>query len=271
MTPIRSLLAVTTKTSSIISHPMKVLNYLSDENLLKVFSQKSKAILIKDYISKQVCDEVSQKIRNLKGKELQPIKIGTAYHETGFCEGKKRAYFDEALATNQLIRKLFLPYISPIDLIRIDCDEVWPSGAMLLKDHRSRPMMFGLIKSLEKGEEILPHEDKLERNDQPRVRNPLWGQLAFHLYLESHDLSGRLELWNKSYSDTEYARLINSRGKLHRAKIGAPDEIIYPQKGDLVLFNARNVHALSKLNSSRLSIFGFIGLETPSSPLKFWS
>lgn len=186
----------------------------------------------------------------------------------------KSRYFSEALKNSQAIRRIFSPYQQPIDTVRVCLDEIWPEGATL-RTHNEKKMFAGLCRALENGQSIIPHEDKFER-DVPQDGSdkvlPEKGQIAFNIYLQNPKKGGELELYTESLATEEYDRLRGDSYGIDRALLPEPAIRLKPEEGELILFNARNLHSVSPIvGDTRLSISSFITQETENGTLKFWS
>jgi 2OG-Fe(II) oxygenase superfamily len=141
---------------------------------------------------------------------------------------------------------------------------------MLSRD-KDKPMFAGICRALESGKDILPHEDKIERDDPSRCGKSFWGQIAINLYLQPCEEGGKLQMWNISLADEKYKSLCGDSYGISRDKLAPPDLEIKPDTGDLVLFNPTNLHAVEKVAKTRLSISCFMGCESSEDALKFWS
>jgi hypothetical protein len=257
----------------------KISSELTSNSIRDLFNKKILAIRIPNFLDQNTCKVVSEKLLN--AKVIQDYtnapgigRVGISFFEAQDSKEMESQYFAEALKNSQAIRKIFSPYQQPIDTVRVCLDEVWPEGANL-RTHNGKKMFAGLCRALENGHSIIPHEDKFER-DVPQDGSdkvlPENGQIAFNIYLQNPKEGGELELYTESLSTEEYDRLRGDSYGIDRDLLPAPAISLKPEEGELILFNARNLHSVSPIvGDTRLSISSFITQETENGPLKLWS
>ena len=243
--------------------------------LQQLLDKKIYALVIPNFIDKEVCGYASKKLLTNKIQEYTNApgigRVGIAFYETTNNPEMEKAYFDEAHKNLDVIRSVFSPYHAPIDKLRVVLDEIWHPGANL--DTRDRKMFVGLCRSLENGRNILPHEDVLERDDPKNsAQSPLKVQLACNVYLQTSQKGGELELYDKSYQTAEYDKLRGDSYGIRREWVPPVIVKITPNVGDLILFNGNNLHSVSLVEGiARLSIGCFIGYRSQTTALKVWS
>lgn len=185
----------------------------------------------------------------------------------------KESYFNTAIPTMRRLRKLSCPYASPMDLLRLELDEIWPSGASIMH-LGTKTMLFGITRIWQVGFEALPHQDVFWREipNSNEAKDQI-SQLGVNVYLSSADLGGELEIWNYSFSDEDCERHgIKGSYGFSRSLLPNNSLVIKPQAGDLIIFNTTKVHAIRKiLQGERITISGFIGYWGMDKPLKCWS
>jgi hypothetical protein len=241
------------------------------------FSGKIGPIRIPSFCSKK---PIQHALKRLEDKEIVEyanaegvgkIKdLGMALFEIE-DEVSKKTYYEQRIHSIRALRRAFSPYISPIDKVRVTLDENWKRGASLL-DLGEGPLFVGLGRALRK--EILPHEDKLER-DVPSATSKISyiSQSAFNCYLSMPKKGGELQLWNISLDTKTYNQLRGSSYGISRSYLPEPKITIRPTEGELVIFNSRYLHAVkcSEDLSTRVSLSGFILYQGLDKPLHFWS
>lgn len=146
-------------------------------------------------------------------------------------------------------RSAFSPHISPIDRLRLEFEERWPHGCALQRFIR-RPSFAGLIRAFEDGGEARPHQDVTPWDipDVPEAHE-FTTQLSAVCYLGCAQTGGNLELWNFGFnSKTEYKQCkVVGDYSIDRKYIGEPSVSLTPKAGELIIFNARNLHAVSRV------------------------
>ncbi len=135
-------------------------------------------------------------------------------------------------------------------------------------------MFIGLCRVVEPNINVLPHQDKLSKDAQYiETTVALQGQFAANTYIDMPANGGELDIWKEEFSDKTYdAMRENGSYGIKRDKLPAPYLTYKPEQGELLLFNARKLHAVKPVyGSSRLSISCFIGFYGNDKPLTYWS
>ena len=94
-------------------------------------------------------------------------------------------------------------------------------------------------------------------------------------YLSTAD-GGELELWNLSPTDAMYDAARYQTGPTYALRselLPAPDQVIRPEPGDFVLFNAAKIHRVRPVtgNGARVTVSGFAGYFSDEEPLQLFS
>lgn len=251
---------------------------LKTNDLQDLANGKIQALRIPNFCSQPVVKQVLQNLNQRKIVDYTNAEgvgkfqdVGMAYFEIESKEDKEK-YYQTRLDSIQTLRKAFDPYLSPIDKVRLILDEQWPLGASLMNLGQG-PMFTGLVRAI-KGE-ILPHEDKLERDDPQGIKNIHYvSQLAFNCYLAVPKTGGELQLWDLSLSDEEYNHLRGESYGIHRSKLPDPALVLKPESGEFIAFNGRNLHAVSPSlqdKTVRVSVSGFLLYQGEKKALHVWS
>jgi len=188
-------------------------------------------------------------------------KVGYPYYDTVGDDAQEANYWASSSHWNATVRSAVAPDMSPIDKVHLHLDEALPRGARLLRDAEGRPAFAGLARVFQEGGEALPHVDRLEW-DAPAGRfafTPVC-QYAANVYLHMPPWGGELEIWRQKPTQTQYEelRLAGSYG-LDRARLGEAAIVIRPRPGDLIIFDAQNVHAVRASHSgARVTVSMFI-------------
>jgi hypothetical protein len=262
----------------IVRQTVQISNQLNQRELVKLASGEVQAIHIPNYYPQDLSALMAQRLINhpLFGHYVNAPdigRIGMAYFETTASEHLHQKYYEQANEAIQLVRDIFHPYVSPLDLLRLQLQELWAQGANI-ENIEGQHMFVGLTRVFQDGAGALPHQDCLAWDAPGNERaTELLSQLTANIYLSTSEIGGEVELWKQRLSLEEYdsLRFENQYG-LDRAKLPLPDVTIKPQVGDLILFNASNLHAVSAARGGqRVTLSMFIGYRGEDRPLSYYS
>jgi hypothetical protein len=264
---------------------VEVPTQLSLDGLMGLIDRRILALRIPGYYPTDDAARTSQLIISGYG----PEGIGGAEcYETGGVGGGKRLgipffdtrlhpelldeYYAEALPAQRRLRQIFAPFLSPIDKLRLELQEIWPYGA-LPENLTGRNLFIGLGRVFEKDVDGAPHQDILRRDTPEAKARTIQAQLGSNIYLQCPSTGGELEIWHLYFADDECEQYIapGSHG-IDRSRLPAPTVVIKPEPGDLILFNSESLHAVTAVNAeTRVSISSFIGYRGIDAPLTMWS
>ncbi|MFI6169880.1 2OG-Fe(II) oxygenase [Nocardia sp. NPDC051052] len=198
-------------------------------------------------------------------------RIGHAFSETSTEDGRGQ-YFDEARRNIDRLRAIASPYSYPADDIRLLLDEIWPSGASLLR-RDGQAFFAGVARYQLAGVDLEPHTDNVGRNLPEDFAIRIVRQLSVNVYLDVPDEGGQLEIWDDYPEESEYRDRSGDRVYgIDRAAVGDPALVITPQVGDAIFIDPRRVHAVApSKDRPRITIGLFIGISDPAESLKVWS
>jgi hypothetical protein len=245
-------------------------NVLSAVNLQRLISGEITALCVPSYYHIEESFDLSARIQASPSFGSYTYidvvsRIGMAWQEAvKGNEQTKNAYFSSVREHFLEIRQVF-GGLSPLDKFRLDMEEIWPQGANIMR-YQNMLMFAGIVRFYEPGSYALPHQDVI-----PEGMN-IDAQIGMNVYLNPASDGGALELWDLGLNAPDYDAIrLNGSFGLDRTKLPAPDSIINPEAGDLILFDVRKLHAVNTINSGvRISQGAFIGCKN-GNPLKFWS
>lgn len=204
------------------------------------------------------------------------IRVGQSHYETHDSDGSVNeaaleTYLSHADELMREIRQACSPHDPPFDrLMGILAEEIGVERARIGK----RPMFAGIVRVFPEGSELLPHNDVFAR-DAPNVPYALDldGQLAANIYLEVPEQGGRLQLWGIRPTAADLASLhaVGSEYGVDRSLLPPPALEVDVRPGELVMFEARQLHAVTQqVSGRRVGISCFLGYRR-GAPLICWS
>lgn len=277
---------------AVLSHPLaarassrssrsKVLETTAEAlrwEMIQALSQEEVLVIrIARFVGDELCEVLSVKAEDeigYRGYLNVPSvrRIGMAFYET---EGKSDLidqYFASARQNILDFRGACAPYCSPIDTLRCTLDEVWPAGANL-QTLSDRKMFVGLSRMVRPGTTFLAHHD-LFAEDAPGSREAaeLQAQFGANVYIKMPAEGGELLMWEREIPTPIFNEMRGKEYGLEVHRLGEPDLSIKPQRGDLLLFNSRKMHAVAPGKEiNRLALSCFVGYRGVHRPLMFWS
>lgn len=136
-------------------------------------------------------------------------------------------------------------------------------------------MFAGLLRIFGEGSAAEPHQDHFDWDASlHEIYEATYypAQLAANVYLRLPERGGELAIWPVSLRRTEYERMRKGEYGVDPAQLRAEPVVLTPRLGELILFNARMVHAVYPPElGNRVTWSSFIGYRGDSEPLTIWS
>jgi hypothetical protein len=259
-----------------------VVESLNQEALTQLFNNTICVLRVPQYCATTVCEQLSTWFLNNEAitpyhyvmKQEQEVKsiyfgvdrVGSPFNSTYGDEKEKDKYYAAALLGISALRKASVPFLSPIDRLRLELDENWVQGANLAS-FENKKMFIGIgrvMKSeLSHLSELQPHWDSV-----PTQYVDLQGQFSANIYLSTPNVGGELEIWDVEPLPTSIIHK-NDVNRDWRAEL-PPSISVKPETGDLLIFNTRRPHAIKCFDSgTRIATQFFIGINQNQS-LAMW-
>jgi hypothetical protein len=258
-------------------------DYLNEQDLTKLFNDEICIIQVKQFCESVLCDRLSIWFKSSDRLAEYPYvmkrqdsvktiyfgvdRVGIPYNSTYGDSAQKEKYYAEAMSGIRALRAASYPGLSPIDRLRVELDENWVPGANLA-NFEGKKMFVGIGRvmkpELSQMSEYQPHWDSV-----PTQYANLLGQFSANVYLAVPDEGGELEIWDIEPLPTSIIHH-NDPERDWRAEL-PPSIRLKPDKGDLLLFNTRRPHAITRFDgATRVAAQCFIGIN-PDKSLSMWT
>lgn len=249
---------------------------LNKDHITALARGEVRVVKVKGFANGPSCDLISKGQTSLGFQPYINVsevrKIGMAFYETEMKQELIDKYFTVASDHQSDFRKACEPFGSPLDTLRALLDEIWPAGANL-QTIFGRKMFVGLSRMVEPDTTFLAHHDMFGRHapNTPEAES-LISQFAINIYIDVPEKGGEIAMWNDEISDAEFLERRGGDYAIPLEHLGPCDYSAKPENGDLILFNARKLHAvLPGEGVDRLTISGFLGYRGEKEPLTVWS
>lgn len=251
---------------------------LTQDHITGLIDRSITAVRIPKWYNETLCNTIADRLTNnsLYGNYINAPKIarvGQAFFESQASAESQQRYNESSVKWVKQMRHATAPYLSPIDKLRVEVDEVWNAGSHLYSFAGTK-MFAGLGRHFTEGSEADPHTDVFawDTPDDSEICE-ITDQLAWNVYLSMPEEGGQLTLWDEWPDKAEYEqkRILGSYG-LQRNMLKDPVASITPDLGEAIFFNPRRVHAVERVTAgSRVTWSCFVGYRGPDKALVFWS
>jgi 2OG-Fe(II) oxygenase superfamily len=233
-------------------------------------------VRVRQFINPEACEKLSERAEDLGYGAYLNVpsvrRIGMAFYETEGQERLLNDYFRTAGRNIQDFRDACAPYCSPVDALRCKLDEIWPSGARL-QTLSGKKMFVGLSRMVQPGTTFLAHHDIFSEDAPTEAEtHELLAQFGANVYIKMPAQGGDLLMWRKEIPPALFNQMRGDDYGVQIQRLGAPDVVVKPACGDLLIFNSRKMHAVAPgTGSNRLALSCFVGYRGANVPLTFWS
>ncbi|MBS3030735.1 MAG: 2OG-Fe(II) oxygenase (plasmid) [Dolichospermum sp. DET50] len=260
---------------------------LEEWHLIGLLDHSIDAVIVPNYFLEQECITISERIKKSQYFHAYPghpsvSRLGQELFECGESEIELAKQQEKALTLIKEMRRLVHPYISPIDRLRIELDDIWRCGCNLAK-LGDKKVFAGVVREHQEDSPGQPHCDVMgwgfleSYKDKPNLIN----NIAANVYLKMPESGGETILWDEwptqsEYKNGEYSIVHNTdvpdSVSFDSTKIAQPKLEIQPNQGDLILFNSMRIHAVKKIETGVRMTWGcLIGYSGTDKPLVIWT
>lgn len=255
----------------------EVANALTRETLSALADGEILAISLPGFYPAEACAIVATRVHGTEPTryDVAPsvAKLGMALFEATDARLLER-YYEDARGAAERAARLYRDVEDPIDRVRAILKREWRAGCEIERLHQ-REMHAGLVRIIDQGTELRPHQDNTDWDmpDCPRAQD-MRAQLSCNIYFAVPQRGGELELWDYAFDEEPRYRQTQVSGdySLDRTRIGPPAMVLKPRLGELIVFNARRIHAVAQvLEGTRINASTFIALRGEDEPLTLFS
>jgi 2OG-Fe(II) oxygenase superfamily len=267
---------------------VKVSKNLVLADLMSLIQGKFLALRIPNYYPEKGAKEISQKLieeetleHYLRAPEIGVRRTGMTFFENNGNTEILEFYYEQAKTYVRKIRQVCFPYLSPIDMLRLNLSDIWLADVNIENIH-GRRILAGIGRIVEDASKFHPHQNIFVQDirDSGLVPNPdyeeLTIQLSSNIYLQMPKVGGELQIWDLKPSIVEQKAIWDAEYKyeeiITRTSLPPATVIIKHKVGDLILFDSGRIHAVrSSKKELRVSMSMFIGYREEDKLLIFWS
>ena len=249
---------------------------LTLESLRPLITGEALILRVPRFASEELCTRVSERLQKVGYEDYRNAptvgRIGMSFFETGGKRELMDHFYRTALSNIHIFRDACAPYASPIDVLRCTLDEIWPAGANL-QSLTGRKMFVGLSRMVRPGTTFLAHHDLFQEDapGEPEA-NDLKAQFGANVYIKVPSEGGELLMWQKEIPSPIFNQMRGADYGLDIARLGQADLSVKPNRGDLLIFNSRKMHAVAPGKEiNRLALACFVAYRGMHKPLTFWS
>ncbi len=237
----------------------------------QLFDNRIAAIRVPGFISEAACERSVEAITAAGFDYYEDVdppigRIGITQFEN---RDEKSRYLALASLANKARTGIFLGLPDPFEQVWNALRSVWDAPVRLAAEPDGATYFAGLIRLIN---EALVHCDWAPHDAERWAIGSITGQIAWNVYLSLPAEGGETVVYDAPW--TEDAELYKSRenyGYAPKLVDGSRSVRITPRRGELVLFNSRNMHAVAPASGGhRITISSFIG-RTAEGGLVLWS
>lgn len=266
---------------------------LTPSALEDLFANRTCALHVPGFGNVDTCTELARWLADRPahtwGGTDTAYTAGTPVNALSSSVDEAIAYFKEALPAMRAIRGASTG-LSPLDKLRLEFDELWPSGATVSRDNPYRRKMLAGLARVMRPESLLDGITRVEgiiHTDSSMFLDSERGLFSANIYLDVPTSGGELNIFPVAMQQPEHLQslvrvvayfLQYSFDPVHRERIQrqlhallpAPVTLT-PSAGDLIVLNTGRPHAVRGFTAGTRVTLQAFALHERTRPLQFYS
>ena len=246
---------------------------LSEDVLDALFANEVGGVRIANFTSADDCRAVSKAVVS-NGfdfyETLDPPlgRIGIAQYDH---RGDKAEYVRQAAIAHGTRKRIFAESVDPIPQVLDALTAAWPAKVGLAAEDAYGDYFAGIVRITVGG--IKVHCDWAQHDAPGWLVGTVTSQLVWNLYYDLTEHGGETTVYQRP-STPDMESFAEGAFGFYRPDAVEDCEryVVSPQRGDVILFNSRNAHAVAPATGSgvRISASSFVG-RMPDNSLILWS
>lgn len=245
---------------------------LDRELLEALFANDVAAVRVPNFVATDVCAKSVASIGADDFGYYQNVKppigrIGITQYEHRTAQDE---YFSKAYEMNKARALLFSKTTDPVTLMINALSEAWRSSVELAAEPDGRSYFAGVVRIIN---EALIHCDWAPYDAPGWAIGSISAQLTWNIYYTLTESGGETTIFKRPWTiDFEAFANTGDYGYSPTAVDGLDRRVVAPEQGELMIFNPRNPHCVSRAvgTGQRITASSFIG-RMPSDRLVLWS
>ena len=232
------------------------------------------AIIIKNFYSKNQCEQISQKINlvqksNYNNNKLEHIGPFLMAHAT-----RKQEYFESVKKDKKKRQEIFSYETEPTARIFSIFKKLFPEHVVTTAKESKNEFSPYIIRIHKKGKSIPIHKDNVKYEGKEYGISKIDSQLSCILHIQESEKGGELIIYDKNWKREDE--------KFRKIEFGYESEIISESNscrisnlkvGDLVIINPNYFHQVTEIEgeSPRISLGMFVGIFKKQQQIVVWA
>jgi hypothetical protein len=253
------------------------LGELNEANMNLLLDHKIPGILVKDFISVEICQKVSNRLEEMDFANYDHL-ANIPVHQLGLCHNQfahddKAVYFNKRDKAIEEINNIYRDLnIDPVKLVIDAIVKKTNRTAGIYQEEGYGEYFAGAFRSF-KGHGRLHADHAPSHISKPWAITELVKQLSWNIYYCTYQNGGgETVIYDTIHTATNDVMKVAGEYYFPYEVLEREDHIkVSPKQGDLLIFNTQNFHeVLGHSKGNRISQTSFVGL-TPDGALNLWS